>query len=110
MTAEEVLRRWVEEYWSCRIEGKWEKAYEYEVPDYRESQNIVKYTFQMRRAVVRWRGFDIQEIWTVRNEGYVRLNLRYGYQMPEVRDAVFQRVTEEKWINKDGVWYHVFFQ
>jgi hypothetical protein len=102
-----VLRRRVQEYWSYKIRGEWDKCYQYEAPDYRENVNIVKYISQNSRSVVKWEGFEIENIWTNGAEGNVTLRGKYRYLIPEARTAVFERVAEEKWVRKDGHWYRL---
>jgi len=102
---EAVLRRKVQEYWSCKIKGEWDKCYTYESPNYREKVNLVGYINQWGRFPMKWEGFDILEIWTSGEEGYVKLNTRYQYLMPKTNKPAFERVVEEKWIKKDNQWY-----
>jgi hypothetical protein len=104
---ETVLRRRVQEYWSYKIKGEWDKCYQYESPDYREKVNIVKYISQNSRSVVKWEGFEIEDIWTSGDEGNVKLNRKYRYIIPEPQKATFERAEEEKWVKKDGHWYHL---
>jgi hypothetical protein len=105
---ETVLKRRVQEYWSYKIKGEWDKSYAYESPDYREKVNLQRYVYKNGRFIEKWVGFDILEIWTSGEEGNVKLNIEYRYLIPQVqRKGVFQRIVEEKWIKKDGNWYHI---
>ena len=102
---EAALKRKVHEYWSYKIRGEWDKCYMYETPDYRKKVNLVGYINQWGRFPMKWDGFDILEVWTSGEEGYVKLNTRYRYLMPQVKMGVFEKAVEEKWIKKDNQWY-----
>ena len=56
---------------------------------------------------MKWEGFDILEIWTSGEEGYVKLNIKYQYLIPQAQEREYRRTVEEKWIKKDGNWYHI---
>jgi hypothetical protein len=105
---EVVLRRRVQEYWSYKIKGEWDRCYEYVSPDYREKLSILAYINQNSRFPMKWEGFDILEVWTSGEEGYVKMNTKYRYIIPRTNKAAFERVAEEKWIKKEGHWYRLF--
>ena len=100
-----ILRRRVQEYWSYRIKGELDKSYSYESPEYREKINLVRYINQLGRSPTKWEGFDILELWTTGEEGHVKLSTKYRYLLPQTTKGVFERMTEEEWIKKGGVWY-----
>jgi hypothetical protein len=104
---EGVLKRRVQEYWSYRIKGEWVKCYQYELPDYREKVDIGKYVSQSSRFIVKWEGFEILDLWTSKDEGNVKVNIKYRYLIPEPKRLTFERVAEEKWVKKDGHWYRL---
>ena len=104
---ETVLRRRVQEYWSYKIKGEWDKCYSYESPDYREKVSIVRYINQNSGSLVKWEGFEIEDIWTSGDEGNVKLNRKYRYIIPQTKKAAFERAAEEKWVKKDGHWYRL---
>ncbi len=104
---ETALRRRVQEYWSYKIKGELDKCYQYESPDYREKIGIIRYISQSSRSPVIWEGFEIKEIWTSGDEGNVKLNAKYRYIIPQSKKAAFERLTEEKWVKKDGHWYRL---
>ena len=85
MTDEDMLRRRVEEYWSYRIKGEWDKCYQYELPVYREKNSMVRYINQNGRSILRWEGYDVLELWTSGEEGYVKLNEKYRYLIPKTK-------------------------
>jgi len=107
MTDEEVLRRRVEEYWSYKIKGQWDKAYVYESPDYQRRVALVAYVMRNGRSIVKWEGFNIVEALTSGEEGYAKVDRKYRYLIPESKRAAFNRVVEEKWVKKDGEWYRL---
>ena len=102
---EAVLKKRVQEFWSYRIKGEWDKCYAYESPDFKAKVNLVRYITQYSRNPVKWEEFEIQEIWTNGNEGNVKVNGKYRYMIPDTKKGVFARVTEEKWVKKEGHWY-----
>jgi len=107
MTDEEVLRRRVEEYWNYKIKGQWDKAYALESPDYQRRVVLSAYVNQNGRSMVKWEGFNIIETWTSGEEGFVKVDRKYRYALPQTDKAVFDRVAEEKWVKKDGEWYRL---
>jgi hypothetical protein len=102
---ETVLRRRVQEYWSYKIKGEWEKSYLYESPEFREKVSKVAYINQNRRSIVKWEGFDVLEIWISGEEGHVKVDIKYRYIIPQTQKGAFEKVAEETWIKKDGQWY-----
>jgi hypothetical protein len=102
---EAVLRRRAQEYLTSRVKGEWEKCYQYESPDYKEKLSIVAYVNQNARFPMKWEGYDILELWTSGNEGYVKINIKYRYIIPQTKKAAFERIAEEKWIKEDNQWY-----
>jgi hypothetical protein len=105
---EAVLRRRVQEYWSFKIKGEWDKCYAYESPEYRGRVNLHGYFNQNGRFIAKWVGFNILELWTSGNEGHVKMNIEYRYLIPGMeKKGSFQRTVEEKWVKQDGNWYHI---
>jgi hypothetical protein len=104
---EAALKRRVQEYWNYRIRGEWEKSYQYESPDYKEKLNILGYINQNSRLPLKWERYDIVEMWTSGDEGYVKMNVKYRFIIPQTNKAAFEQVTEEKWIKKDNQWYRL---
>jgi len=106
---EVVLRRRVHEYWSYNIKGEWDKSYLYESPDFKEKVNLVAYVNQNSRFPMKWEGCDILEVWTSGEEGFVTLNTKYRYIIPQTDKAAFEKTVKEKWIKikKDNQWYRV---
>jgi len=103
---EVVLRKRVEEFWNYSIKGEWDKCYLYESPDLKAKINLIRYINQYSRNPVKWEGFEIQEIWTSGDAGNVKLNGKYRYNIPETnKKPAFARVSEEKWVKKEGHWY-----
>ena len=105
---ETVLRRRVQEYWSYRIKGEWDKCYSYESPDYKEKIKIQAYVNQNARFPLKWEGYDILELWASGEEGHIKLDVKYRYLIPKIQEkGVFGRITGERWEKKDGQWYRL---
>jgi hypothetical protein len=105
---EGVLKRRVQEYWSYRIKGEWERCYLYESPEYREGTKIQAYVTQNARMPIKWEGYEITDLWTYDGEGHVKLDVKYRYLIPKIQEkGVFGRTTGEKWEKKDGQWYRI---
>lgn len=101
-----ILRRRVQEYWGYKIKGEWDKSYLYESPEFREKVNLVKYINQYGRSMIRREGFDILEVWTSGEEGYVKLKTQHRYMIPQVqKKAAFESAEEEMWVKKENQWY-----
>jgi hypothetical protein len=104
---EAALRKRVQEYWSYRIKGEWDKGYFYESPEYKEKMTILAYVNQNSRLPLKWERYDILEMWTSGDEGYVKMNIKYRFIIPQTDKAAFERIAEEKWIKKDNQWYRL---
>jgi hypothetical protein len=102
---ETVLRRRVQEYWSYKIKGEWEKSYLYESPEFRERVSTAAYIDRNKQSIVKWEGFDVLEIWISGEEGHVKVDRKYRYIIPQTPKGAFEKVAEETWIKKEGQWY-----
>jgi hypothetical protein len=102
---ETVLRRRVQEYWSYKIKGEWEKSYLYESPEFRERVSTAAYINRNKQSIVKWEGFDVLEIWISGEEGHVKVDRKYRYIIPQTPKGAFEKVVEETWIKKEGQWY-----
>lgn len=102
---ETVLRRRVQEYWSYKIKGEWEKSYLYESPEFRERVSTAAYIDRNKQSIVKWEGFDVLEIWISGEEGHVKVDRKYRYIILQTPKGAFEKVAEETWIKKEGQWY-----
>lgn len=103
-----VLRTRVQEYWSYRVKGEWERCYQYESPEYREEIKIYAYVVQNARFPMKWEGYEITDLWTYDGEGHVKLTVKYQYLLPRIQGrGIFGRTTAERWEKKDGQWYRI---
>lgn len=103
---ETILRKRVQEFWSYKIKGEWDKSYPYESPEYREKTKLEIYIVQNQRSVMRWEEFEILELWASGEEGFVKLKAKFRYLISRFKKAPFERVVEEQWLKKEGQWYH----
>jgi len=103
---EAALRRRVQEFWSYKIKGEWDKGYLYESPDFRKKTTQEIYILQNKRSVMRLEEFDVLELWASGNEGYVKLRARVRYLLPKFSKSPFEKVVEEQWMKERGLWYH----
>ena len=75
--------------------------------------SLEKYVGQNGRSLIKWLEFDILEIWTSGDEGFVKMNIKYMLLVPEIRKFnkdpfQVQKIAEEKWAKKEGQWYRLF--
>jgi len=103
---EAILRRRVQEFWSYKIKGEWDKSYPYESPEFREKTKVEIYIIQNQRSVMKWEEFEVIELWVSGKEGYVKLKTKYRYLISRFMKTPFERVVEEQWLKKEGQWYH----
>ncbi|MDA8239751.1 MAG: hypothetical protein M0Z67_05170 [Nitrospiraceae bacterium] len=107
---EEELKARVMSYWNLKINGEFDKSYEYEDPFYRKTVSVVKYVKGVNTSAVKWRHAEIRDIKRVAGDmADVDLSLRVEIMLPEGEQA--RRIernfpVSDKWIKVDGVWYH----
>jgi len=106
---EEVVHQRVNERWKALIEGRVEKAYGYETPEYRELYALVDYSKTVH-GVGSWKKVDIEKIECVQDKCvasiiiYATIKLGMGFEAVE-SDAR----AKENWIHHStsGQWYHI---
>jgi hypothetical protein len=107
---EEELRTRVVSYWNLKIDGEFNKSYEYEDPFYRKTVSVVNYIKGINAASVKWKHAEIRGIKReAADVAEVDLSLRMEIMLPEREQA--RRIEQsfpvsDTWVRLDGVWYH----
>jgi hypothetical protein len=102
---EGALRSRIEEYWKYRIDGKVEKAYECELPEYRGQVPILQYVQPFK--IVRPLEAEILEIDIKDHEAQGVIKLTYIYMLKNFTNKKMAAREVERWKRIKGVWYHV---
>lgn len=108
LSAEESVRVRAGERWQALIEGKLDKAYEYEVPEYRKLYNVEQYQ-QSRPGVGIWKKAEVVDVACTENcvvtmRIYVTMKFaRWG----ETMDT--SSLLKEQWMRDtgSGEWFHL---
>lgn len=105
-SAEEVLRERVMAYWNYKINGEFDKSYEFEDPFYRETVSMVSYIKSFSGAV-KWRGLEITGMKIDGEVADIGLNLRLDVAIPQFNAGTINSAITEKWVNVEGKWHHI---
>ncbi len=101
----EVLRNRIQEYWKYRIEGKVDKAYQCELPEFRERVSVLEYA--QRFKLVRYLEAEILEIDIKDHEAQGTMKLTYIYMLKRLTGKKIPAQEVEHWRRIKGVWYHL---
>jgi hypothetical protein len=99
------VRDRVNEYWQHKIKGNIEKAYQCELPAYREKVSILQYANHFR--MFRYLDAEVQDIEVKGREANSKVRLTYVVALKVISQKKLNRSVEEKWINIEGTWYHM---
>lgn len=82
-----------------------EKAYQFEVPEFREKVSIIEYLNRFK--LVKYLEADVSEI-DIKDKGAkIVVNVTYIYMLKKVTDKKMKRLETERWEKIKGVWYHI---
>jgi uncharacterized protein YchJ len=95
----------INEYWQYRIKGDAERAYQCEVPAFREKVSILQYANRFK--LVKYLNIEVQEIEVKGREASSKLKLTYVIFLKAISDKKLSKLEEEKWVKVKGTWYHV---
>ena len=99
------LRNRINEYWQYRIKGDVEKAYQFEVPSFREKYSVLYYVNRFR--IVRYLEAEVREIGIDGKEASSTVKLTYVVLLKRLTDTKLAKLEQEKWIKIKDTWYHV---
>jgi hypothetical protein len=100
------------ERWKLLIAGDTAKAYEYLSPGVRSTKPQPAYAAEMAARPIRWETVELHEpkpVCETADACLVKVLVTYSVDvpLPNVGRVTSPSVQEEKWIELDGVWYHV---
>lgn len=106
---EEIVGQRVNERWDALIEGRLEKAYSFETPEYRELYTFMDYRKTIR-GVGSWQKVEIDDVECSDNKCianiviYVNTNVGMGFGVVKSNTRA-----KENWIRQStsGQWYHI---
>jgi hypothetical protein len=99
------LRNRINEYWQYRIKGDVERAYQMEVPLFREKYSVLHYMNRFR--LVRYLEAEIQELRIEGKEATSTVKLTHVVLLKGLTNKKLTKLEQEKWINIKSAWYHV---
>ena len=99
------LRDRVNEYWQYRIKGDAERAYQCEVPAFREKVSILQYVNRFK--LVKYLDAEVQEIEVNGREASSSSKLTYVIFLKAISGRKLSKLEKEKWVKVKGTWYHV---
>jgi hypothetical protein len=102
---EAKLRNRIDEYWQYRIKGDVERAYQFEVPSFREKYSVLYYVNRFR--MVKYLEADIQEVKIEGKEAGSAVKLTYLMLVKGLTKKKLTKLEQEKWVNIKSTWYHV---
>jgi hypothetical protein len=101
----EILRSRVNEYWQYLIEGKVDKAYLFEIPEYREKNSLLQYMNPFK--VMRYVEADISEINMEGEKGRILVKVTHIMLLKHLANKRFTEVKEDLWVKIQETWYHI---
>ncbi len=103
------LRERVMTYWDYKVKEEFDKSYEYEDPLYRKTVTRINYIRSFNVATkIRWEGAEIEDMKIKGDTAEVTLRLKIKVAASPKRSVEQGTPLKEKWINVDGLWYHVY--
>jgi hypothetical protein len=104
---EKALRQRVAEYWEYKSKEEFDKSYEFEDPYYRNLVSLTKYIRGINSGLMEWKSAEIKEIELGEGIADVELAVDIKLAFPGFKKMEHQSRVKEKWVNVDGMWYHV---
>ena len=105
-----VLQDRAEERWEALLSKDWEKAYGYELPEYRETHDLSKYKRRYGSSI-QWKNVDIKSVAIQENQKNADVSgeLTYQFVAPGVGGGVVQSVSpfKERWLKKESEWWFI---
>jgi uncharacterized protein YchJ len=99
------LRDRINEYWKYRIKGDAERAYQCEVPAFREKVSILQYANRFK--LIKYLDAEVQEIEVKGGEASSSSKLTYVIFLRAITGKKLNKLEKEKWVKVKGTWYHV---
>ena len=99
------LRSRIDEYWQYRIKGDVERAYQCELPAFRETVSILQYVNRFK--LVRYVDAEVQEIDIDVRDATSKTKVTYIVFFKAFRDRKLSKLEQEKWVKIENTWYHV---
>ncbi len=109
-TPAETLEKRVVDRWQAKIDGEFEKAYQYFTSGYKKTEPVESYAARMGASKVAWSAVSYKgqdcESETLCNV-QVGIKFTYKFATPGVGEMAAEQTLNEVWMNKDGVWYYL---
>jgi hypothetical protein len=100
----EVLSKNIKEYWGNIIEGKIDKAYLFELPEFREKVSIIDYLNRFK--LFKYTEAELLEIEMKGNEANSTVKVTYRMLLKRLAEKDLTKLEKAVWIKKDS-WYHI---
>jgi len=97
--------------WQALIDNKYEQAYQYLAPSYRELEDLMTYQMRIQKAQlnIQWNEVEFLAKECQEDACTVKLNINHTYQFSRraFGEATADRQIEENWIKDGGTWYYL---
>jgi hypothetical protein len=102
-----MLSARVLERWNALIKGDFDAAYLFESPAYRNIYSVKQYGGRYGKAI-KWKAASIDKIkFGEQDTAVVAVNITYSVFLPATGTVeTATRWLEEKWLRRDGKWWH----
>jgi hypothetical protein len=101
----EILRNRIKEYWQYRINGNVDRAYQCEIPAYREKFSLLEYVDQFK--FIRYLEADISEINIEGEKGKALVSVTHMMNLKYLQKKRFKKLEEERWVKIQKIWFHI---
>lgn len=102
------LKERIVEYWKCRIDNNYMKAFEYEDPKTKEKYKIDIEAYLSNKPGIKYNAIRITEINFVRPD-YAKATIMVKYTFDFFEPITDEKDVLDKWVKReDGKWYRIF--
>lgn len=102
------LKERINEYWKCRIDNNYIKAFEYEDPNTKEKNKIGIQEYLSKKPHLKYHNIRITEINFIRPD-YAKVTIMVKYTFDFFEPMTDEKDILDKWVKReDGEWYRIF--
>jgi len=102
------LKERIDEYWKCRIDNNYIKAFEYEDPNTKEKYKIDIQEYLSHKSNLKYHNIRITEINFIRPD-YAKATIMVKYTFDLFGPITDEKDILDKWVKReDGKWYRIF--
>lgn len=103
--AEETVRERAQARWDAVIAGKWEQAYGYATPAYREANELYHFRRRLDRGLIKYKQATVGDVTCKETDVcVVKMNMTI-FPSQEIPTGNITTTIEERWMRVNGEWW-----